>query len=255
MLSCAYLGIGIPLFWMVLDRAGNSSKKDRIHLLERALERFGIEKIEALLADREFIGEPWFCFLISNKIPFIIRVKQGFMAGGICKGCHVPIKTLIKTIDYRKRKMVNYPITLWGLPLYVSIHCSKKSKEPMIVVSNLLFENPIALYRRRWEIETLFSCLKTRGFCMQDTHMTEGEKIEKLIFLLAIAFCWAYKIGSLKAKEEPIALKKHGRKTKSLFRKGLDLIRRSLFSLVRNFSQFMSVLSCFSSIQTIRSSM
>ena len=43
----------------------------------------------------------------------------------------------------------------------------------MIVVSNVEFENPLGMYRRRWEIETLFGCLKTRGFRMEDTHMVD----------------------------------------------------------------------------------
>ena len=50
------------------------------------------------------------------------------------------------------------------------------------MVSNKEFSDAVALYQRRWEIETLFGCLKTRGFRMEDTHMTAPEKIEKLLF-------------------------------------------------------------------------
>jgi transposase len=90
----------------------------------------------------------------------------------------------------------------------------------MIVVSNEIFENALVVYRRRWEIETMFGCLKTRGFQMEDTHITDADKIERLIFVLAIAFCWAYRIGDIKEKKEPIAIKAHGRKAKSYFRRG-----------------------------------
>jgi hypothetical protein len=75
MLSIAYKGIGIPLFLVVLNLEGNSCTEDRIDFLKRVVERLGISRIEALLADREFIGTQWFCFLIEQKIPFIIRVK------------------------------------------------------------------------------------------------------------------------------------------------------------------------------------
>ena len=75
MLSISYRGIGIPLFWVVLDLEGNSCAADRIDLLKRLVERLGINRIEALLADREFIGTQWFRFLIQQKIAFIIRVK------------------------------------------------------------------------------------------------------------------------------------------------------------------------------------
>src|SRR3990167_513352 len=66
-------------------------------------------------------------------------------------------------------KVVNHPINLWGLSLYVSIEKRKGAKEQMILVSNFRFEDPLGVYRRRWEIETMFGCLKTRGFRMKDT--------------------------------------------------------------------------------------
>lgn len=59
--------------------------------------------------------------------------------------------------------------------------------------------------------------------------MTDPKRIEKLLFILAIAVCWAYKIGELKARKAPIIVKKHGRKLKSIFCLGLDLIRQVLF--------------------------
>ena len=75
-LSVAYLGISIPIFWAVLDLEGSSCLEDRVAILKRAIQQLGAEKIEVLLADREFIGTEWFEFLIVNKIPFIIRIKQ-----------------------------------------------------------------------------------------------------------------------------------------------------------------------------------
>jgi hypothetical protein len=58
MLSIAYRGISIPLFWVVLDLEGNSCAEDRIDLLKRVIERL---------------------FLIEQKIPFIIRVNKNSM--------------------------------------------------------------------------------------------------------------------------------------------------------------------------------
>lgn len=48
---------------------------------------------------------------------------------------------------------------------------------------------------RRWEIENLFQCLKGRGLQFEDTHITAEDRLEKLIAVLAIGFCWAHKIG------------------------------------------------------------
>jgi hypothetical protein len=58
----------------------------------------------------------------------------------------------------------------------------------LIVVTNESPGDAIKIYGLRWEIETLFACLKSRGFNFEDTHITDHERIKKLFVLLAIAF-------------------------------------------------------------------
>ena len=250
MLSIEHFGIGIPLFWTVLGGGGTSSTGDRMKILKRVIESLGSQKIEVLLADREFIGEDWFRFLIEENIPFVIRVKQGYMVEGIRNGYTVPIGELLKELG-RKKEHTNHSIVLWEHKLYASVENAKGAKEPMIVVSNRTFPNPLKLYRWRWGIETLFGCLKSRGFRIEDTHMTDPIKIEKLIFVLSIAFCWALKTGELMVRQKPILVKKHGRKAKSIFRIGLNLIRQILFRLVENLCPSLSILPYFNDLKPV----
>lgn len=243
MLSVAYSGISIPLFWAVLDLEGNSSAKDRTSILRRALEAFGLEKIELLVADREFVGKEWFAWLVEKNIPFLIRVKKNFVGEGIEERNLTPLGKL-----YKGRKVINHPVNLWGHSLYVSAHRKRSAKEVMILASNCTLKDPFRLYKKRWEIETLFGCLKTRGFRMEDTHITNPDKIEKLIFVLAIAFCWAYRTGDIQARAEPIPIKSHGRKARSLFREGLDLIRKVILG-GKNLKELRRVLECFNDLK------
>ena len=101
-ISIEHFGIGIPVFWTVLDTGGSSSLEDRKKVACRVVEIIGLENIEVLLADREFIGEPWFRFLIEEKIPFIIRVKQNFLVKGIRSEYEVPIGELVKKTRQEK---------------------------------------------------------------------------------------------------------------------------------------------------------
>jgi len=240
-LSVEHFGIGIPIFWTVLNSGGSSGAEDRMNLMRKVIKVLGVENIEVLLADREFIGEPWFRFLIEEKVPFTIRVKQNFLVKGIRDDYQVPIAELVKRLG-KKKQILNHPIVLWGHNLFASVEYSKGAKEPMIVVSNKIFPDAISLYRWRWGIETLFSCLKSRGFSMEDTHMTDPKKVEKLLFILAIGVCWAYKTGELQVRKTPILIKTHGRKARSIFRVGLNLIRRVLFGNCRGFSEIPSIL-------------
>ncbi len=84
---------------------------------------------------------------------------------------------------------------------------------------------------------------------MEDTHITDLDKIEKLIFVLALAFCWAYRIGDIVVQDEPIPLKTHGRKARSLFRDGLNVIRWAIFRGVGR-RKFRRLLSCFTDLET-----
>ena len=72
--------------------------------------------------------------------------------------------------------------------------------------------------------------------------MTAPEKIEKLLFVLAIAFCWSYKIGVIKDVERAIPKKKHGRPFKSLFRVGLDCFRSSILFIEKKMQEFRRII-------------
>ena len=121
MLSIAYSGISIPLFWVVLDLEGNSCAKDRIDILKRVLDRLGCDKIQALLADREFVGTEWFHFLVAEKIPFVIRIKQNF-ALTIKGNIRIAAGQLRKWIG--KKRVINHPANLWGYTIYHK-YCSQ----------------------------------------------------------------------------------------------------------------------------------
>jgi hypothetical protein len=66
---------------------------------------------------------------------------------------------------------------------------------------------------------------------LEDTHITNHERIKKLFVLLAIAFCWSHKTGEWQHEIKPIPIKKHGRPAVSLFRCGLDYIINAVMKI------------------------
>ncbi|MGZ8246372.1 MAG: hypothetical protein ACXWT9_22480, partial [Methylomagnum sp.] len=48
-LGVAHRGMAVPVFWSLLDKAGNSDTAERIALMERFLKVFGATRIAALL--------------------------------------------------------------------------------------------------------------------------------------------------------------------------------------------------------------
>ena len=93
----------------------------------------------------------------------------------------------------------------------------------MLATSGLDPTRGPALYRQRWEVETLFAALKYRGFDLEATHLTDPDRVRRLIGLLAVAFAWSHLVGEKRAEiDGPPPRKAHGRRSRSLFRYGLD---------------------------------
>lgn len=219
MLNVTYRGIALPLMWSCLPKKGNSNTRERIDLIQRILLLVGPENIACLLGDREFVGAEWIQWLDDQSIPFLFRIRNNSLLEGI-----LPVNVFFSRLSPRK-KVRNAKTVLWGKSVYLSIRWSYKKDELVTIISNRKLSNPFKVYRRRWEIETFFGCLKKRGFCFEDTHLTCISRVDTLVFVLVIAFCWSYLVGEAKEVEAPVQVKSHGRKAKSTFRYGFDELR------------------------------
>lgn len=90
-------------------------------------------------------------------------------------------------------------------------------------------------------------CFKSRGFCLESTHLQHPERLAKLIALLTIALCWCFSSGLWQSEIKTLKPKKHGRLPKSIFRLGLDFLRDVVFDLHLNLAAFFNsikFLSC-----------
>ena len=66
---------------------------------------------------------------------------------------------------------------------------------------------------------------------MEETHMTEPERMDKLMGILALAFTWCLIAGHWHCGDvKCLPLNKHYRPARALFREGLDLLRRVLLN-------------------------
>ena len=246
MLGIVHQGIAYPLVWLMLPKAGNSHTDERETLLEIFIELFGKEQIACLIGDREFIGKTWLHWLRHQGIEFRIRIHENYLvANG--RGQLVPAWRLFAHSGINTPLVILQPRRMWGEQWYFS-GCYLGSGEYLIIVTPTLTHTAVEEYARRWEIETLFAALKTRGFCLEQTHLSDPERLSKLIALLALAFCWCHKIGEWLHAQKQLKLKKHGRKPKSIFRRGFDLLRRTItnfahFDLVQ-WKQLIKLLSC-----------
>ena len=222
-----YRRIAIPLLFVLLEKQGNSNTSERIALTERVLKHISKERIVNILADREFVGEGWFAWLNKNDIPFKIRVKHNYLSTN-SRGLEVVVDALFYGLKPGERLSLQGKRLLLGQWVYLSgsrLPCG----ELMIVASPVDDGCAITMYCERWEIETFFQNLKSRGFNLEDTHIIKTERLTALFQILMLATCWCIKSGEWIIEQgRLIALKNHGRPSKSLFRHGLDAIREAV---------------------------
>jgi hypothetical protein len=76
MLTIIHEKVGIPLFWVLLGKAGNSNTKARADLMPKLNKVFPNQPIASLSGDREFIGEAWFNWFQNQSIPFVLRLNE-----------------------------------------------------------------------------------------------------------------------------------------------------------------------------------
>lgn len=246
-LGIVYKGVAIPVLWTILEKKGNSNTAQRRAIITEFIEMFGVGSILYLTADREFIGKTWFAWLIQEKIGFRIRIRENQQVTN-GRGQLVAAKRLFRGLGVNQELMLEKARRMWGLELWIG-GMRLASGEYLIVVSPAKTHQAIAEYGKRWEIETLFGCLKSRGFRLEETHVTEPERLKKLIALLALAFCWAHIVGEWLSRQKSLKPKKHGRLAKSIFRYGLNHLRRILCNLSDRlqqiaFRQVTQLLSC-----------
>ena len=187
------------------------------------------------MADREFGHSDLLRWLRKENIPFYIRIKNGALVKENRKDKKAwAIKHAFSSLNNKEQSYLTTTMTIYNNILHVAAGRSEKG-ELMIVVTNQDPKDGINVYLKRWGIETLFSCLKGRGFHFEETHMTRHERISKLMVLLTIGFCWAFKLGQLAVSKQimPLKMKKFKdgeRPQKSLFRLGLDFIRETFIN-------------------------
>jgi hypothetical protein len=68
---------------------------------------------------------------------------------------------------------------------------AKGYQEPLYLVSNLVTaEEACRLYQKRFRIETFFSDQKSRGFHIHKSHISDPQRLSRLLIAACLAYIW-----------------------------------------------------------------
>ena len=221
-------GLAVPVHSKDLGKCGSSSDAERIQAINDTLEVIPVEYIQVLTADREFPSARFLEHLKSKGLSFAVRIKSDAMIKHDGQ-----VKSAAQWFCAYQKKYLRGALVYGALVNLCGRRLgSRKGKavDYLIVVTNLEPLEGYRLYRTRWKIETLFGALKSRGFNLESTRVTQSKRLENLVLLLGVAVLWALRVGLWVWERGETRVRRDGVALYSLFRLGLDFLRRLLLN-------------------------
>lgn len=87
-------------------------------------------------------------------------------------------------------------------PVMVLSCWAKGSHEPLYIVSNMeAAEEACRYYQKRFCIETFFSDQKSRGFHIHKSHISDPQRLSRLLIAACLAYIWMIYLGALCEKD------------------------------------------------------
>lgn len=233
-IGIVYQGVAFPLLFKLLPKRGNSNTQERIDIIEHFIRLFGKYAIKQLVADREFVGEDWMKFLNEEQIKYHIRIRENFFVNDPRTGKKIKASWLFSNVKLNEISVLHRIYYVNNQLCYLSGSKTKNKEgkpELQILISFCKPEKAFKAYEDRWQIESMFKAFKTSGFNIEQTHLSDIKRLEKLFAIVIIAFVWAYLVGIyIHENIKQIRKLNHGYNAKSLFKYGLEYIARILLS-------------------------
>lgn len=231
-------GISLPVCFTFLPGHDITSFVEEISVMESVVSLMGRERIECLLADREFGNGNFIKWLQINHIKYCLRLRENLYMrrDGQKKGRKLrDVLSALRTGDSVVLNGVWLMRRNTKVRIYATRRIGRGGEDSLIILASPLeCEYTAELYRKRWTLETAFRALKSAGFNMEDTHLGE-KRFENMLTLLMIAFAAAFIEGLLKIQNFPIPLmKKRQVQRISIFRYGYVSLLHEFWANVKN---------------------
>jgi len=230
-------GFTLPLVWAALPHGGSSDTATRERLVARLLRHLPACRWKVLVADREFIGQDWFRFLRRRGIKRCLRIKGSARVDGDRLDEVYADLAPGQVVAMLDREAV------YGC--WMQIVVTRSSAGDLVcLATDLHAQDACLVYRSRWSVECTFSSMKSRGFDLERTGITLGDRLERLFGLVTLAWVWCLRVGVDTALQRPIPVKAHGRQAMSLVTYGWERLAHALRWASQTVSTFTTLLTC-----------
>jgi len=231
MIHVVYKGRALPLAWCV-RQAPKGHFPEELHIalveLTRGLIPAGVQVV--LLGDGEFDGTRLQHTLQQAGWSYACRTATSTVATWESETFRLDaLGACLKPGRLIELKEVHVTREAYG-PILVLCGWAKGYQEPLYLVSNMATaEEACRWYEKRFRIETFFSDQKSRGFHIHKSHMSDVQRLSRLLIAACLAYIWIVYLGAVCEKDQwrPI-IHRRKRCDLSLFQLGLRLLEHLL---------------------------
>lgn len=191
-ISWIYHRRAIPLYFVLLDKKGNSSLSEQTESLAHVISKLKKYKL-VVLGDREFCSVDLASWLRDREVYFCLRLKKNnfveLESEIWCQlkqlGLKPGISFYLRGVKMTKTKQVV------GFDLaakWQKKHNGLTPEEGWFILTNLgSLEMAITAYKKRFGIEEMFRDFKKGGYNLEGTKVT-GERLISLLILMSISY-------------------------------------------------------------------
>jgi hypothetical protein len=194
MASIVYKNRSIPIAWVMGEgRKGHFCETFHIKLLA-IVKHILPDNIEVtVIGDGEFDGVEFLENIEEYGWSFAIRTAKN--AKFIKDGFEISLPKRLKPGESKSWPGIDFTNECFG-PVTLTAWRPDGKNEIIFLVSNCRssFE-AIQNYKKRQKIETLFSDLKTNGFHLQKSHISDLSRLGNLIIAACIGYIWVVLLG------------------------------------------------------------
>ena len=231
MMSVIYKGRALPIAWLVREgKKGHFPEQMHIELIEQVqdLVRPGVKVV--VVGDGEFDGIELQQTLHGEQDEadwfYVCRTALNTTASVEGQDCRLDVMgALLKPGKWVVLQEVYLTAEAYG-PVTTICWWGQGYDAPIYLVTNMNdAQQACRYYQKRFRIETFFSDQKSRGFNLQKSHLSDVDRLSRLLMASCLAYIWIVYLGDLCEREGwREVIHRRSRCDLSLFQLGLRLL-------------------------------
>lgn len=206
MLALRVGGRSLPLLWKVESGAANIGFDGQQELLDRLLGWIPVGAQVMLLADRFYPSAKLLQWLKAKGWKYRLRLKGNLLVD-VGRPDVETIADLAAGVTHRFEPQALLFASMESTAIGI-LH-EEGHPEPWIIAMDCQPNRASVMdYSQRWGIEPMFSDYKSRGFNLEDTHLEDPDRLDRMMLFMALAMYWCTDVGRRDYIENPTPTEK-----------------------------------------------